>query len=134
MKRPGRNLLYFALSLVCALAAAGCSDAPKDPITIRAISDQDFTGYYIVNGGNTSPIGGANVVQNGTVWEFNQEIEELDSVEVLVTRNGASTYIKIMIYRKRDKVKEKTLDTAGSWVLTLEYNYGEEDSSDEKGG
>lgn len=131
--RSARPRLIPLLALLCTLffGHAGCSDVPKDPIAIRIISDQAFTGYYIVDGGATNSIGGANVVQNVTIWEFNQEIKELDSVDVLATRDGASTYIKIMIFRDGDKVKEKQLDAAGSFVLTLEYTYGEEDSSSE---
>ncbi|MCU0845307.1 MAG: hypothetical protein MUC76_10320 [Spirochaetes bacterium] len=130
MKNPAFYIFFVLFAAI--LFAPRCSDLPKDPIQIRVLSDQTFTGHYIVDGGPTNSIGGADVILNGTVWEFNVEIEELDGVEVLATRDAASTYIKIMIYRDGNKVKEKQLDAAGSLVLTLEYTYDEENSSAEE--
>ncbi|HNU90617.1 MAG TPA: hypothetical protein PKO25_01945 [Spirochaetota bacterium] len=146
-KRSGRargrwiNAL-IAVSLACVPGTTGCSDEPKDTITLNIVltdngaAPNSFSGWYRINGGATSVIDGANIVYLGSnIYEFTAESDELDTLYVSVSRQDFNDTLEIMVYRKSTKVKEDRLSSgAAGNDLQLEYNYGEEDSSDENGG
>jgi len=143
-KRSGRTRgrwidALIAVLFACVLGAAGCSDEPKDTITLNivltdnGVAPNSFSGWYRINGGATIVIDAASITYLGSnIYEFTADSDELDTLYVSVSRQDSNDTLEIMVFRESTKVKEDRLSAgAAGNDLQLEYTYGEEDSSSE---
>jgi len=129
----------IAVSLACILWVAGCSEEPKDTITLNivltdnGVAPNSFSGWYRINGGATSVIDAASITYLGSnIYEFTADSDELDTLYVSASRQDSNDTLEIMVFRESTKVKEDRLSSgAAGNDLQMEYTYGEEDSSSE---
>ncbi len=137
-KRSARYIV--GLVLVSLLVMPLCNDLPKDTITLSILltdngaAPDSFSGWYRINGGFTRIIDAAQIVYlGGNIYECTAASDDLETLDVSVTRQDNNDTLEIMVYRDSGKVKEDRLSSgAAGNDLQLTYTYGEEDSSAEE--
>ncbi|HSV96304.1 MAG TPA: hypothetical protein VLM75_05135 [Spirochaetota bacterium] len=138
MKNPAFYIFFVLFAAI--LFALRCSDLPKDPVTLSVLltdngtTPDSFSGWYRIDGGSTRIIDAAQIIYLGSnIYEFTVEADELDTLDVSVTRQDANDTLEIMIYRDSAKVKEDRLSSgAAGNDLQLTYTYGEESTGDDE--
>lgn len=128
------------LVLAILLAMPLCNDLPKDPVTLSVLltdngtAPNSFSGWYRIDGGSTRIIDAAQIIYLGSnIYEFSVEADDLDTLDVSVTRQDANDTLEIMIYRDSTKVKEDRLSSGATGNdLQLTYTYGEESTGDDE--
>ncbi len=136
MKYPAFYIFFVLFAAI--LFAPRCSDLPKDPVTLsvlltdNGVAPNSFSGWYRIDGGSTRIIDAAQIVYLGSnIYEFTIESDEVDTLDVSVTRQDINDTLEIMIYRDSSKVKEDRLSSGATGNdLQLTYTYGEESTGE----
>ncbi len=138
---------FIKLILILLLTAPlfiSCNDDKTEPYNLLVVGNGgDFTGYYILLYNGESKIKGFNGDQGegdeASLYQYEKEIDEIDKIDVYVTRLVSTTSLSVKIYKYDKEVAEEYLagDSTGSTssvTMTLPLSYdgssGDDDDDD----
>jgi hypothetical protein len=121
-------ILLSILTIIVSLI--GCADVAQNELKLKVIGvNTAITGKFSKNGGDF-----VDISESGSsINIYEKKIEDVDYIEVYAFRdslNTAESELWIKIYRDGAVVKEDSVDGSSTMTtLSLEYTFGEEDTS-----
>ncbi len=128
-----RYMAIFILVVLPVSLMTGCSAEGTSIRLLVIVNSNEFSGYYIKNGDEIKNFGDTTA-DAYNMYQYEEDIENVDYLEVSVTAEAGATSASIKIYKDNEKVKDESitgLDTGYPHTITLDYEYGEGESEEE---
>jgi len=126
-------MAIFILVVLPVSLMTGCSAEGTSIRLLVIVNSNEFSGYYIKNGDEIKNFGDTTA-DAYNMYQYEEDIENVDYLEVSVTAEAGATSASIKIYKDNEKVKDESitgLDTGYPHTITLDYEYGEGESEEE---